>query len=277
MVGAIRIKIEGRKLIMSTYVMADLHGRFTELNSLLKKIGFSDSDNLIIAGDICDRGKENYEMLRWMENNPKNVEFIMGNHDEEFIENVYQLGKISEKNIDLVWCYNELKKQVEYFDYYGTIWELIDKHKIGFEQLKKWADIMRGFPYLKELSVNGKAFIVVHAGYMDEESLMSSPLILNSSMVDIKYMAGAKEVFYTGAREEALIVGGKRDTTIITGHTPTISNGGFYNDGKVFRYVREEMNSVIYDIDCGAGFLELDPLANMACIRLEDEAIFYLK
>lgn len=52
---------------------------------------------------------------------------------------------------------------------------------------------------------------------------------------------------------------------------------GFYNDGKVFRYVREEMNSVIYDIDCGAGFLELDPLANMACIRLEDEAIFYLK
>lgn len=41
MVGAIRIKIEGRKLIMSTYVMADLHGRFTELNSLLKKIGFS--------------------------------------------------------------------------------------------------------------------------------------------------------------------------------------------------------------------------------------------
>lgn len=103
---------------MSTYVMADAHGRFTELNSLL------------------------------------------------------------------VWCYNELKKQEEYFDYYGTIWQLIDKHKIGFEQLKKWADIMRGFPYLKELSVNGKAFIVVHAGYMDEESLMSSPLILNSSMVD---------------------------------------------------------------------------------------------
>ena len=41
MVEDVRIKIEGRKLIMSTYVMADVHGRFTELNSLLKKIGFS--------------------------------------------------------------------------------------------------------------------------------------------------------------------------------------------------------------------------------------------
>ena len=185
---------------MATYVMADLHGRFSELNTLLNKISFSDSDRLIIAGDICDRGKENYEMLRWMEDKPLNVEFVMGNHDEGFIDNVYRLGKMSEKNIDLVWCYKELKKQDEYFDYYGTIWQLMDEHKIGFEQLKIWADIMKDFPYLKELSINGKAFIVVHAGYMDEESLTTSPLILNSSMVDIKYMVGAKEVFYTGAR-----------------------------------------------------------------------------
>ncbi len=262
---------------MSTYVMSDLHGRFSELNIMLEKIGFSDSDRLIIAGDICDRGKENYEMLQWMESKPENVEFVMGNHDEDFIENVCKLGKMPERSIDLEWCYIEFKMQDNYFDYYGTLWQLIVEHKVDFKQLMKWADVMRGFPYLKELSVNGKAFIVVHAGYMDEESLMTSPLVLNSSIEDIKYMAGAKEVFYTGAREEALIVGGKRDTTIIAGHTPTISDGRFYNEGKVFRYVREEINSVIYDIDCGAGFLDLEPRANMACIRLEDEEVFYLR
>ncbi len=40
---------------MATYVMADLHERFTELNVLLNKIGFSNSDRLIIAGDMSER------------------------------------------------------------------------------------------------------------------------------------------------------------------------------------------------------------------------------
>lgn len=38
--------------VMSTYVMADLHGRFTELQEMLKKIDFGLEDKLIIAGDL---------------------------------------------------------------------------------------------------------------------------------------------------------------------------------------------------------------------------------
>ena len=262
---------------MSTYVMADLHGRYTELQEMLKKIDFGVEDKLIIAGDICDRGKENYEMLKWMESKPANVEFIKGNHDEEFIANVDLLTIEMKKNPSLRHCYDKLKDADKYFDYYGTIGQLIDEYGVNFKQLSLWADIMYDFPYLKELHIEGKDYIIVHAGYMDEDSLANSPLAKNSSPSQLKTMALSKEVFYTNARDAALMVGGKRDTTIIAGHTPTISNSIFFNDGKVFRGERPEINSVIYNIDCGAGFLDKSKSANMACIRLEDEKVFYLR
>ncbi len=262
---------------MSTYVMADLHGRFTELQELLRKVNFGDEDKLIIAGDICDRGKENYEMLKWMESKPANVEFIKGNHDEEFIENVDILAMKLKKNPNLRQCYDDLKEMDEFFDFYGTIGQLIDGYSVNFQQLSLWADIMYEFPYLKELKIEDKNYLIVHAGYMDEDSLANSPLAKNSSTSQLKTMALSKEVFYTAARDEALIVGGKRDTTIIAGHTPTISTSLFFNEGKVFRGERPEINSVIYNIDCGAGFLDKSKSANMACIRLEDEEVFYLR
>lgn len=64
--------------------MSDLHGCFDELNAMLAKIGFSDQDKLILAGDYIDRGSQNYEMLCWMEQVPQNILLLRGNHEEEF-------------------------------------------------------------------------------------------------------------------------------------------------------------------------------------------------
>ena len=63
------------------YVMTDIHGCFDEFQAMLKKIKFNpEKDELIIAGDIVDRGPQSYEMLQYMESNPKGVTFIIGNH-----------------------------------------------------------------------------------------------------------------------------------------------------------------------------------------------------
>ena len=71
---------------MSTYVVSDIHGCYTEYLKMLKKIKFDPKkDGLIIAGDIIDRGPENLEMLRYMESEPESVIFLMGNHDYDFI------------------------------------------------------------------------------------------------------------------------------------------------------------------------------------------------
>ena len=43
----------------------------------------------------------------------------------------------------------------------------------------------------------------------------------------------------------------------------------------VFRYYDREKDCIFYDIDCGCVYCEVEPSATLACIRLEDEEIFY--
>ena len=73
---------------MSTYVMSDLHGCYDDFQAMLEKIGFSENDQLIIAGDLIERGPQNYEMLRWIEECPQNILLLRGNHEEEFIQTI---------------------------------------------------------------------------------------------------------------------------------------------------------------------------------------------
>ncbi len=64
---------------------------------------------------------------------------------------------------------------------------------------------------------------------------------------------------------------------IIAGHTPTIIKGEFcYNKGDVFRYYDKDKDCVFYNIDCGSVFRSKMADAKLACIRLEDERIFYI-
>lgn len=73
---------------MSYYVMSDIHGCYDELIDMLKIINFSDHDILICAGDYIDRGKQSYEMLKWIENKHSNIILVKGNHEQEFVKNI---------------------------------------------------------------------------------------------------------------------------------------------------------------------------------------------
>lgn len=72
-------------------------------------------------------------------------------------------------------------------------------------------------------------------------------------------------------------MGGKRHGMVIAGHTPTIIKRELtYNAGNVFRYYDREKDCIFYDIDCGCVFRGREPSVKLACLRLEDEAIFYV-
>ena len=49
-----------------------------------------------------------------------------------------------------------------------------------------------------------------------------------------------------------------------------------YNDGNVFRFYDKKKDCIFYDIDCGCVFRNRQVNAKLACIRLEDEKIFYI-
>ena len=265
---------------MSTYVMSDIHGCYDEYSRMLDKIHFSEKDCLYLAGDYIDRGKDSLAMLRWLEKRPSNVFPIKGNHDVEFAENV-SLMKRADKANNLYTDYNSnadtktlfdtvryiLKEKggmaFKYYDYYGTINKLLTEDKVTMNDLLKWRNMILDYPYFYKFQLSGRSVIIVHAGYIE------SPEAAGYGLENI-------EEFYLYAREESIKIGGVKHGMVIAGHTPTIAKKMFsFNNGEVFRYYDREKDCIFYDIDCGCVYCEVEPSATLACIRLEDEEIFY--
>ena len=67
---------------MAHYVVGDVQGCFKELEALLIKVKFNkETDQLIFAGDLVNRGKDSYKVLEFCINNKKSVSGVLGNHD----------------------------------------------------------------------------------------------------------------------------------------------------------------------------------------------------
>ena len=78
--------------------MSDIHGCYDDMIKMLEQIAFTDEDTLILAGDYIDRGSQSFEMLKWIESNPRNVIFLRGNHDEEFAYSIDLMYGILSQN-----------------------------------------------------------------------------------------------------------------------------------------------------------------------------------
>ncbi len=265
---------------MGVYIMSDIHGCYDDLRSMLEKINFSDTDQLIMAGDYIDRGKQSYEILKWMEQCPSNVLLLRGNHEEEFaayvdlmrlLDRREELKTDFDSNEDTAALYDSVKYFVRrgvlsalYFDVYGTIRFLLEQNQTTMHDLCRWSAIIRQMPYYHKLMLENRTYIIVHAGYSEK-------------MESISARFDSLEQFYLYAREESVQSGGVMHGTIIAGHTPTIVKECFaYNDGNVFRFYDEQKDCIFYNIDCGCAFRNRQSNAKLACIRLEDEKIFYI-
>ena len=264
---------------MSIYVMSDIHGCYDELLQMLKQIEFSNNDRLIVAGDYIDRGNQSYEMLKWIESASENIILLRGNHDEEFAYCIDLMGVMFEQKqlptdnfeaTEVVYdLLNELAENeltIGAFDYYGTIKKLIKEHSVTMEQLDVWNNIIREMPYIHKEIINGKVFVIVHAGYVE-----------NLESANTEDTFETIEEFYLNARDDAYICGGVADGIIIAGHTPTIFENELpYNNGEVYISYDEELDCKFYNIDCGCAYRAKCKTAKLACIRLEDEKVFYI-
>ena len=257
---------------MATYVMSDIHGCIDEVKEMLEKINFTDKDRLIFAGDYVDRGPKNYETLEWIKNAPKNITFLMGNHDVDFIKYIDILSRVSKDNISKSDVFFAAHMENYWFDHYGTLRELYLKNNVSLERLIEYKNIFKTFKYFKKLQINNKKFIIVHAGYIEEKDFIPD-----------NYHYYTIEDYYVWARDEAYTnTSGIKDTTIIAGHTPTVIKREFcYTEGKVYKQYNKSNNCTLYDIDCGCtyayGGYKESFMCKLACIRLEDEQVFYVQ
>ena len=259
----------------STYIISDVHGCYDQFMDLLSKVEFdSDKDELIIAGDIVDRGRQNYEMLRYFESSPRSVTFLMGNHDCRFMEYCNGLIKLCKDKgfTDLNDALCSRFYGYYLYDSYDTVRNLINEHDdLSIDDFLNWSQKISKLLYSTERSINGERYIVVHAGYIntyDFDRYKSEGGHLNNIE------------FQLWAREEGVIYGGADQATIVFGHTPTINRStGFYTGGRVWLHSNGKSRRFI-NIDCGLVYRVMHPLSfakgNLACLRLEDERAIYL-
>lgn len=170
---------------MSTYVMSDIHGCYSEFIEMLDKINFSDNDELYILGDIFDRGPQPLKVLDYILES-KNIIMIKGNHEKMFEE------ALSMDNY-ILWYLN---------GGYVTHSQMEER---GNEEIKKVYDYVKELPLIKVID----KFILVHAGFESyDDSLELDKFLTQSEDICVwsrKNIGNEKKY---------------RDYTVICGHTP---------------------------------------------------------
>jgi len=160
----------GREIKMATYVVSDIHGYFYRFQDCLAKVNFNPTeDELIMCGDIIDRGLHNAEMLEWAYNAPSSVKFIMGNHEDMMLATIKDYERFIKSN-DV-----RSREEESYYRYdfaYNNIWTacngglktfeyLMNLPREHREDLLNW---IQSWPLFYDITVQGRRFILVHAG-----------------------------------------------------------------------------------------------------------------
>ncbi len=215
---------------------------------LLDKIKLKDTDTLHILGDVLDRGPHPIKTLQKLMEMP-NVICIVGNHELMALECLEFLMKeitdssieeIDDKTLDnlLTWQLNGCQTTIDEFQ------------QLDAEEKSRVIEYIRESSIYEEISVNGKNYLLVHAGlgnYLptkDVEDYSLHELIWLRADYDIKYFD---------------------DTFVVTGHTPTQT----IEDNPHPGYIYWRNNHIA--IDCGAHY----PGGRLAAICLDTGEEYY--
>ena len=132
---------------MAHYVMSDIHGEADRFHAMLKKINFSETDTLIILGDIIDRGPDGIALLlEIME--MSNVIVLLGNHEHMMLQYLSP---------------DATGVEIRRWNKNGNTPTLMAYLKLKAKVQRKILDFLRTRPTHMELEVNGKHFYLVHA------------------------------------------------------------------------------------------------------------------
>lgn len=82
---------------MRTFYISDIHGNFCVFKKLLDHVKFDPTDdNLVIGGDMINRGPKSSHVLQWAKENasnyPDTIHVIAGNHEEMMIWFIKELS-----------------------------------------------------------------------------------------------------------------------------------------------------------------------------------------
>ncbi|MYI63049.1 MAG: hypothetical protein F4105_15630, partial [Gemmatimonadetes bacterium] len=76
---------------MRTIFVGDVHGCAAEFETFLAKVGYSDRDRLLLAGDAFARGPD--PLAVWQLIRETEAEMVLGNHDARLLKQLISLKK----------------------------------------------------------------------------------------------------------------------------------------------------------------------------------------
>lgn len=232
------------------FVCSDVHNDYSSLNRGINELSLTNSDLLIIAGDLLDRGLFPDKCLRlclknWKETEPHqcDIVYLKGNHEQmlyEYIEDNYC------DDIDFKMRYN-----------YNTI-ELL-KHRSGGgytrEDFIQLAERLKKLPLMVEIkdNKNNVLYRIGHAALPTEEHIDSV------SDIEEYILWGANRFYYN-----SVPYSGSDNLVLIVGHSHTKYvrwilkelTGEEIEDNKVW-FSKSDNNVTLIDIDCGNGSRKL--------------------
>ena len=226
------------------YALSDVHGCYRLYRMLLEKISFSDEDTLFFLGDAADRGPDGIAVIRDLMRRP-NVICLLGNHEDMFRRVARCLGK------KLPWSERAPFRRtfVNWTDRNGgqVTWDAY--LSLPSEEQKAILDWMEQLPAWQELSLNGRTFLLAHAGvgaYAPEKD--PAQCVLHDFIWE---RMDYRQVYY-------------RDKLLVTGHTPT----AFIDPSMAGRILQRNRHVAI---DCGAVYC-----GRLGCVCLETLEEFYV-
>lgn len=126
---------------MKRFVVGDIHGCYSKLRDVLDKAEFQpDEDILYSLGDLCDRGKQNKEVLDYLVSLP-HFEGVFGNHDvwvKSYIEALLDEGYMNQA-ASRCWRGNGGKSTID------------DLSECSKGTLRQYLDLLRKLRYRIEL------------------------------------------------------------------------------------------------------------------------------
>ena len=233
---------------MATYVIGDIHNSLIKLDGILKQISPSYKDNIILLGDLFDRGAAEpdpvgvYFRICGLD---ARVTWIRGNHDQLLADYIYQYYGFPEK------------KRGSLRSYRYNSFDLMSKRLTEADMLNIADQIMK-LPLQVEMEIDNIKYLFAHAMTFDPSM---------GEREDKAYLEGLgnmKEYWDTGVEGYVSLVG----------HTDV----QYQFNNPQGRYLDEETNSIwlnnqenVYMVDCGCGLAS----GRLACICLETGERFY--
>lgn len=229
------------------YVLSDIHGHERRFLNILRQIDLKETDTLFVLGDVIDRHPWGLRILRRLMAMP-NAKLILGNHEYMMLR---ALGYPVDDNLD------DGTALPHWYRNGGGVthrhWKFLRK-----SVRREIIDYLHSLPLNRDIEVDGKHYKLVHASPLENWEQNTDPRYLNPTHFTVWYRLKAEETVPEG-------------TTVLFGHTPT-------------RHFQDAVPMALWHgenrigIDCGCGYPESGPegaLGRLACLRLEDGAVFY--